>query len=48
MNGKGIGRKLEELVQLAFTEHTPHESAGTRSVGLQYSPKIHFNSAENC
>jgi hypothetical protein len=47
MIGKGIGRKFEELVQLAFAEHTPHESAG-RSGCLQYSPKIHFKLAENC
>jgi hypothetical protein len=40
MNGKGIGRKLEERVQLTSIEHTPHESAGTRTGGLHYSPKI--------
>jgi hypothetical protein len=48
MNGKGTGRKHEEPVQLAFIEHTPHESAGTRSGGLYHSPKIQFNLAENC
>jgi hypothetical protein len=48
MNGKGIARKYEEHVQLALIEHTPHESAGTRSGGLYYSPKLHFNLAENC
>jgi len=48
MNGKENGRKSEEPVQLPHIEHSPHESAGTRSGGLYYSSKFHFNLAENC